>query len=265
MKHEFRATGRVMLPLYLIVLVLSAGMNVSLRGIFDTPFKMLDILGSLLATAFFVAIAAVCIMSIVVMVQRFYKNLLQDEGYVMMTLPVSVHQQVWSKLLVSVVWFAATVLVVILAACIATFNVSVIQNLGRDIRAFVNYVTADFALNSAAFLVECVVLAFLTCCSLCLQFYAALAVGHSFASHKMAWSVLFFFVFQFAAQFLASIVATFGDAFGLDYITMTQHLLSQGTTGIHVTMLAACLGAVFYGAVFYVITTYFLKKKLNLE
>jgi hypothetical protein len=171
---------------------------------------------------------------------------------------------VWSKLIVSAVWFASTVLVVILAACIATFQVSIIQNLGRDVRLFVNYVTADIAFNSAAFVVEFVVLCFLTCCSLCLQFYAALSAGHSFASHKMAWSVLFFFVFQFALQFLVSAVSTFGDVLGLD-ASLTQYLWTRGTAGMHVTMLAACLGAAFYGAVFYAVTTYFLKKKLNLE
>jgi hypothetical protein len=263
-RHEFRATMRVMLPLYLIVLALSVGMNFSFRGMFDTPFKLLNILGGLLATAFFVAIAAVCIMSIVVMIQRFYKNLLQDEGYVMLTLPVSVHQQIWSKLIVSVVWIAATVLVVILSACIATFNVSVIQNLWQDIQAFVSYMTADMAFNGAAFVVEGVVLAFLTCCALCLRFYAALSVGHSFANHKMAWSVLFFFVFQFVVQFLASAVVTFGDVSGLDY-TLTQLLLARGTAGIHVTMLLLIVSVVCYGAVFYLVTARFLQKHLNLE
>jgi hypothetical protein len=222
---------------------------------------MLDILGSLLATAFFIAIAAVCIMSIVVMVQRFYQNLLRDEGYVMMTLPVSVHQQVWSKLIVSAVWFAATVLVVILAACIATFRVSIIQNLWQDVRVFVNYVTTDIALNGAAFVAEFVVLCFLSCCALCLHFYAALAVGHSFANHKMAWSVLFFFVFQFGVQFLSS--------FGLVGSGNTWSSLFNGDlntmTGVHVVMLAACLGAALYGAIFYAVTTYFLKRRLNLE
>ena len=46
------------------------------------------------------------------LIQRFYKNLLRDEGYLMLTLPASVHQQVWSKLIVSSVWFIITGVVV---------------------------------------------------------------------------------------------------------------------------------------------------------
>ena len=82
MKHEFRATGRIMLPLYLVLLVTAVGANFTTRGLLSTQYRLLDVLGVLLVTAFGVAIVGVCAMSMVVMVQRFYKNLLQDEGYV---------------------------------------------------------------------------------------------------------------------------------------------------------------------------------------
>lgn len=180
MKHEFRATGRIMLPLYLILLATSLGANLSARGLLNTRYRILDMLGVLLVMAFGIAIFAVCIMSVVVMVQRFYKNLLQDEGYVMLTLPVSVHQQVWSKLIVSAVWFAATVVMVIAAACIVAFDIDFIkyffQGVGEllgDLRKLEAY----YAVNGTAIVAEGVVLCFLACCAMCLQFYAALAAG----------------------------------------------------------------------------------------
>ena len=125
LKHEFRATGRVMLPLYLILLATAVGANFSTRGLLETDFQILDILGGLLVVAFVVAIIAVCVMSMVVMVQRFYKNLLQDEGYVMMTLPVSTHQHIWSKLIVSAVWFALTIVTVCVAGLIMAFDIKI--------------------------------------------------------------------------------------------------------------------------------------------
>ena len=78
LKHEFRATGRIMLPLFLIVLGTAVGANLSVRVLMETSNKVLNILGGLLIAAFAVAIFGVCIMSMVVMVRRFYKNLLQD-------------------------------------------------------------------------------------------------------------------------------------------------------------------------------------------
>ena len=196
-KHEFRATGRVMLPLFLVLLVTSVGANFSVRGMLDTRYKVLDVLGGLLVMAFAVAIFGVCVMSVVLMVQRFYKNLLQDEGYVMMTLPVSVHQHIWSKLIVSAVWFALTVVVVCLAACIVAFDVGFVQELVQGFRELFReisqYLNAYYAINGTVIILEFLAICFVGCCVMCLQFYASLAIGHSFPNHKMAWSVLWFF------------------------------------------------------------------------
>lgn len=268
MKHEFRATGRIMLPLYLVLLVTAFGANLSTRGLLNTPYRILDVLGMLLVIAFVVAIIGVCVMSMVVMVQRFYKNLLQDEGYVMLTLPVSIHQQVWSKLVVSAVWFAATVIAVILAFCVMAYDVGFVKLFFESMAGVLKElreVTAYYAINGTAILLEFVVLCFLSCCAMCLQFYAALAVGHSFASHKMAWSVAFFFIFQFAVQMLTSMVVILGDALGLDVLLAGMMDGLGHMAGIHALMIFMIACVVIYGAVFYIVTTYFLKKRLNLE
>ena len=154
MKHEFRATGRIMLPLYLVLLVTAVGANATTRGLLSTQYRILDMLGVLLVAAFGIAIISVCVMSIVVMVERFYKNLLQDEGYLMMTLPVSVHQQVWAKAIVSTVWFAATVLMVILACLVMAYDVGLVSEMFRAIGEVVNQLTAYYALNGMALFLE---------------------------------------------------------------------------------------------------------------
>ena len=69
MKHEFRATARVMLPLLLLVPVTAVGGNVATRQLLEMDNDLLNLLGLLLIMAFVVAIAAACIMSVVVMVQ----------------------------------------------------------------------------------------------------------------------------------------------------------------------------------------------------
>ncbi len=128
MKHEFRATRRVMLPLYLILLVTAVAANFSTRMLFDSRHWVLTTLGTLLVISFGVAVAGVCVMPVLLMVQRFYKNLLQDEGYIMLTLPASIHQHVWAKLIVSAAWFVVTVVVVIAAGCVMAFDIGVIRD-----------------------------------------------------------------------------------------------------------------------------------------
>ncbi len=271
MKHEFRATGRVMLPLFLIVLVTAIGANLSTRGLLETDYWLLNMLGGLLVVAFVVAIVAVCIMSIVVMVQRFYKNLLQDEGYVMMTLPVSVHQQVWSKLIVSAVWFAATFLVVCLAMFVMVFDLDFVKDILGGLQMVFRQITSYYALNGAAFVLELLVLCFVGCCGCCLEFYAALAVGHSRPTHKMAWSVLFFFAFQFAMQLITGVVmGVFGELGLFDgfidwVISLTETGHVNGMVATHLMLGGMIVVTAVYGVIYYFVTTYFLKKHLNLE
>lgn len=269
LKHEFRATGRVMLPLFLVLLGTAVGANLSVRVLLDTPNKVLDILGGLLIVAFVIAIFGVCVMSMVVMVQRFYKNLLQDEGYVMMTLPVSVHQHIWSKLIVSAVWFALTLIVVGLACLIMAADVGVIHQIAKGFqelfRELCRHLTAYYAINGTALAVEFLVLCFVGCCAMCLQFYASLAIGHSFSSHKMAWSVLWFFVTLFAMQFLGGSGIVLLDETWLHHLLLGWTDNISGMTAMHWSMLALIAGEVLYGAIFYFLTTYFLKRRLDLE
>ena len=266
MKHEFRATGRIMLPLYLVLLATAVGANFSTRGLLETDSRLLDILGGLLVMAFVVAIIGVCIMSMVVMVQRFYKNLLQDEGYVMLTLPCSIHQQVWSKLIVSAVWFALSLVMICLASVLMAFDISAIQEVREVFEELLRLLTVKYAFNAVAFCVELLVLCFIGCCTLCLEFYAALAIGHSRPAHKMAWSVLFFFVLQFAMQMLCSVLIVVLDESPVYYFLMgLTDIHLGGAAALHAALWFMSICVAIYGAVFYFLTTYFLKRHLNLE
>lgn len=264
LKHEFRATGRIMLPLYLILLVTSVGANSSVRGLLNTDNGILTVLGGLLVMAFTIAIIAVCVVNMVVMVQRFYKNLLQDEGYVMMTLPCSTHQHVWSKLIVSAVWFTLTILAVFLACLIMATDIEAIRAVGEFFMDVLRALAGRFSLNAAAFVVELLLMYFLGSCALCLQFYAALAIGHSRPTHKMAWSVLAFFVMWFITQLLIGVLVTVLDETAFYYFLMKVTDI-RGVAGVHATFWFLIICEVLYGAVFYFLTTFFLKRHLNLE
>ena len=269
MKHEFRATGMIMLPLFGIVLVMALGANISIRVMTNASSRILNILGTLLVMAFGMAIVGVCVMSMVVMVRRFYKNLLRDEGYLMMTLPVSVHQQIWSKLIVSTVWFVLTAVVVGVACLVMAADVGVIRDLVRAFHGLFldiyRNISAYYAINGTAVAVELLALCFFGCCAVCLHFYAALAIGHSFTNHKMAWSVVCFFGISFAVQFLGGLgIVALDNGWVYQLLTgWTDHLSAMAA--IHATMLSLTFGEVVYSAVFYFLTVFFLKRKLNLE
>lgn len=271
LKHEFRATGRIMLPLYLVLLAAAVGGNFSIRVLLETDLWVTNLFGGLVLTFFAVAMIGVLVMTIAVVVRRFYKNLLQDEGYVMMTLPCSVHQHIWCKLIVSAVWIAATLTVMALSVLVMTTGIEWFTYIAHVFRELFHHITAYYALNGTAILLELLVLCFLICCAMCLRIYLALSIGHSFSTHKLAWSVGWYFIFQFALQFLLTFfmyimeITGFWDWLGNVHILRTMQNISSPMAIIHIALLAVILGEVIYSAILYCVTAYFLKNKLNLE
>lgn len=265
-KHEFRATARVMGPLFLIMLALALTANLSLRFMLDSQIFIISFLGGLLLVAFTVGLFAMIIMSIVLMVNRFRTNLMGDEGYIMFTLPVSSHKLVWSKIIVSSVWFIAVGVVDFFAGMIAFCDLDVLRDIFSS-ASFSNIVDGlrllfhEYGVNVPLVAAEILLLCLLACAVLCLQFYAALAVGHSFDNHKMALSVAFFFGIQFAFQFLGGMVTYAIDQFGMFY--WDWDLTSVAET--HLFLGVCILMEAVVGGAYYLITVTMLKKRLNLQ
>lgn len=266
MKHEFRATGRVMLPLYAVLLLSAVGANLSTRGMIETDVWFLNFLGGALVTAFAVAMFAVCIVSFVLMVQRFQRNLLGDEGYLTLTLPVSIHKQVWAKLIVSAVWFALTLIMVFVACLIMAYDVGLVHQIVRGVQMVLEDLAhSPYAFDVPAFCLELLAVCFLGSCVLCLQFYAAMAAGHGFANHKKLWTVVLFFALWFVMWWAVAGFVSLFDFMGWDYILAQLTDSWDVNATMHFSMVISAVMEVLYGSVAYVITVLCLKRRLNLE
>lgn len=269
MKHELRATVRVMGPMLGLTLLAAVGGNIAVHGLLETQSSFLGILGAFLLTASVVTIAASFVLSFVLMIRRFYQNLLRDEGYLMMTLPVSVHVHVLSKLFVSLLWAAATAIVMGLAMCILVFELEFVDLILHDLGELLEGVEfsglklLDFAGQAAILLAEIILLLAVADSCLCLHLYAAMAVGHSFTHHKGLFSVLAYFAMSFVwgmirngALYVFYRIAPNGISLGL------QNLSPFAAT--HINMLALTVVTLIPAAVWYIVTTYCLKNRLNL-
>ena len=270
LKHEFRATGRTMLPVYAAVVVLAVLANFSIRVIDRSVHTLLTIFCGLIIAAFVIGIIAAGIMTVVMMIKRFYTNYLKDEGYLMHTLPVSVHELVWSKMIVSVVWFAATFvviwLVILLTALIQT-GTSLAQFFAgfpswAEIKAFMEQAgirSGDLWVIGLEMLLAVVVAGLYTC----LHFYAAMSLGHMFSKDKILLSIVFFV----GISFVLSLATTgYGSARVISFesseaaLETVQESFRFGKA-IMGEMLAVEL---VQSAVLYVATVLGLKRGLNL-
>lgn len=112
LKYEFKATKSLYFGLYLALALLSVVLGVTFRQehalAHSTSFQNLEVILMIVYVSVILAIAVLCFVSTV---QRFYKNLLGREGYLMHTLPVTETQLILSKLITSMVWVLCSGLV----------------------------------------------------------------------------------------------------------------------------------------------------------
>lgn len=269
LKHEFRATARVMIPLYLITVLLAVLTRatalwaelVTFDGMLGRNF--LALLSGIIIFGFVLALIANFVVAVILAILRFRSNLMADEGYVMFTLPVSTHTLVWSKLIVSAVWFLGAVVVDVLSLLALVANVEMFWELGRVFQEIADQWNAYYVGNGVAFLVECLLLFLVFCVVACLEFYTPLAIGHSFAQHKMLLSVAFFFAIQVVTQIVSGMLLFAGVPM-LDSMNGWLNSLTPATA-IHGFLWGSILISAIYGAVLYCITIRMLHRHLNLE
>lgn len=277
LKHEFTATGRIMLPVLgaLTAAVLLANMVLRFGDALAERFHLILALFVLVTALAVIAVIAAEIMSIIIMVHRFYKNLLGQEGYLMHTLPVNVHQLVWSKLIVSAVWILVTNVVIILLGLLSLTVIGRL-NLGEIFRAFPSWRQIVAALgyygvsegSVMAIVVESVLLIFLSIFSTCLHFYAAMALGHMFSNNKVLMSVVFFIGINVVFSILSSVLMV-GLQFGLPGSPFSMAMNQSGTPQELLNYMNTVYGSALIlqlaqVVLMYVATVLGLKKKLNL-
>ena len=205
LKYEFKATGRAFLPLYGALLALALVNNLLLRldgARFMQTHELSRISAAVGVMAYVLLIMAIFVLTLVVMIQRFYKNQLSEEGYLMFTLPVNRHQLIWAKLLSALLYTAASAVAVTLSILLVLLPIADWSGFWGDLGELLSSITESlhFGVPGPLLLLWIAVLAILTVFSGFLMVYAAIALGHSFSNHKILLSVVFFIAFSLAMQ-----------------------------------------------------------------
>lgn len=262
-RHEFRATSRIMWPIFAGMLALTLAMRASQNVLQNESPWLLNLLAVLVTIGFVFGIMALCFAPLVLSAVRFRGHLLKDEGYLTLTLPVNMHQLLASKLIVSAVWYAAAFLAVVLLCMIGAFDFSdwrVVPQFAADfLRAF-RKLDSSMQGQALLFALEFFLFCVLGVTAVSLIVYAAYAVGFSFNKHKSALtavSVLVFFqLVQFAA--IAVLANLFGDGF-------TAWSSLTGVQAGNAIFAVALVCELIVCVIFYLVTYFFLTRKLNLE
>ena len=262
MKYEFMAMGRVFLPLYGALVVLSLiNMVLGLLGL-ETPTAI----GVVLAVLLIIGIAVITFLLIL---QRFWTNLLSSEGYLMMTLPVSTDRIILSKLFVASIWNVASVIVVTLS--ILLMLSPAIADQGFRIAELMETIRTAFgvipfsSLQISTLAVEFAIFIVIGMFASVLLYYACMAL--SMISNKHRWLVAIgaYLVITTALQTIGAVFFSIGIVSGM--FGDIGHLMLSYTTYGQVQLVVLMMLAVeaVLCAAFYITTRYMLNSKLNLQ
>lgn len=264
LKYEIRATARTFLPLYGLILLLAV-VNRALFQSAANQMNLFNIPRAITMTVYVVLIVAMFVMTLVVTIQRFYKNLLGDEGYLSFTLPVKTHSQIDAKMIVTLLWSVLSILVAAASIFIIASDADTLASFSRFC-AGVAELYSRYGLHAHLIAFEVVALCVVDFASGVLHIYASIAVGNLAGRHKQLAAFGAFIGFSVVEQIF---VLIFVEAFGgsISGYFRAFHYSSEyfPTAPVEIALLGMIAYSAVFFAAFYFITDWILSRKLNLE
>ena len=197
MKYELKATGRIMLPLFLVMFAATLALSTNIRLTSNMDSRGNFILSTILIVLFVLSILAVSIISVLLIMNRFYKNLLGDEGYLMFSLPVSTAQNIFSKGLTALIWIICAILTGFVCGLAMVAIVGDFSDFMPQVKDVWNIYVSYFGKNKAVlYLILFILTIILSMLEAVFKVYAAISVGHQWGNHRVVGSVLAYIAFS---------------------------------------------------------------------
>ncbi len=270
-KYEFRSIVKLMgivwtaLPVMALVTGFFAKITFGDASYMDMPFfaEIIGFASAFLFGGIFVAMIAV---TVLVVLLRFYKGLLRDEGYLMHTLPVKTWQLITAKGVVAV----CVTLVSMAVAALSILLLTVFEGGLAAFGEFMGQVFRSYRMTPSyiPITLEILVLMVLYTMGSIYRAYASMAIGQLAKRHKIVLSVAAYLGIGVAGMIL---LVTAGNVLSLDifdpFISIAFGWMDtlSAVSAVQTVMIFLIVLAVIQIAVFHIITEQLLRKKLNLE
>ena len=237
-RYEFKNVNKWYLALYGAVLALSGliGIQASSLKSIDTPDQQMIML-VFLALVFGGLIITLSISTLILIIRRFKGSVYDRQGYLTLTLPVSEHQIILSKLLGAFIWSLASSLVFILSIYIILVLTGANFLDIFSLEYLFKFYMDSFWLSVISFILSTV--AGILC------IYLAISIGQLFNEYRTALAVLAYIVIQTILGFVG-----LNLRIDIDYNWMISFEIVKD---------------LILSVAFYLGTYYILKNKVNLQ
>ncbi|MEE0523967.1 MAG: hypothetical protein UC384_09185, partial [Lachnospira sp.] len=260
--------------IYIVVMILSIvtfgayKINTAMGGnpVFSTIYRF-AVAGAV------IALIVMFIITLVMSILRYRNNLLKDEGYLMHTLPVSAASLHFSKMIASIIWFAADFIVLMLSIGFITGDLkySWIKKLKMFMSAETDGTATGMVISGITGTVVAITVLYIiiSIISALSTFYVCLDLGSLSYSSKGIMAFVWYIILYFVGQILSLIglVILCIIMYGGNFMEVMQMPQSDAATIDFVkgTFIMAGIISVILIIVYNFISIYILDRKLNLE
>jgi len=258
MKYDLKSMFKSFTPLWLALLAVSA---VNRFLVFRNDARFANGVSAFVSIFLYGSLCiAVVVVTIVLIIRRFYSGLLKDEGYLMFTLPVKTWQLVASKCLSATIITLLSMIAGLLSVFILVPGIQWHQ-LFEAISKYARFITGDMVLSGVLLLL----LVLFTVIKSVTYIYTSLALGHLASKHRVGWSVAAFIGINVVLTTLGTNLVTL---FSKEFPNVRWDFFPNSVSDIPATngCLLALIGITLVQVViFFFATERILAKHLNLE
>ncbi len=246
LKYEFKSTVRLFIPVYIAIVLVS---------IVNRLFRIINIelafnLTIIVLVSLFIALG---VLTVIGVIQRFKKNLLSDEGYLMFTLPVSSTKLIISKLITSVVWTVTSAIVAVLSFAILFVDQNFILEFNNVLSEIMYLLRQEFYGDKMWMIIQVPFIILMGYIGFILTIYLSLATAQlpRFNKYRGMMSFISFFILTTIIQWITIILSRI----------LYPNYISNDVTIMTITL----IGNIILNILLFLGTDYILKKHLNLE
>ncbi len=264
MKYDFASYLRLLLPVQLILLGIAA-LNRMIQLFEDSSAAVYDIVFISSLVLYVISIIVALVLTFVVSIVRFYQGMYSNEGYLSHTLPVTPTQHIFSKLLVTLLFYLGTFSAIFLSFMIVTLgemNIEIFKAAGFLFGKFMYYTDG----HAALYLLELILMVFASLISLTLCLYFCISIGQLAQKRKILLAFGAYFGLYVIGQVLGTIVVIiFTMLSGTSFLqAIVEWITGHMTAFLHISFICGIIFELITALVYFLITRFIMRKKLNL-
>ncbi len=264
LKHEAIFYGRTMLPM--LIVMLGMGIITRLVWFFEGENTTFSIVSTSALIVLIVAMIIGLVMSVIVGVKRFYTNLYTSEGYFSFTLPVTSSAHIFTKLLMAIACFIATIIAVAVSSVIA-MGTEVFFEVFKAIGYLAGKYFELTGTHGIFYIIEMVLLVLVMVSTTYLLLYACITVGQLARKNRVLAAFGVYFGYYVFSQIVGTILMILISVY-YEYIpigTFVEFANNHPFAVVHWILAISIALTTLCGILYFVITNTIMKKRINLE